>query len=116
MNKLIRSLIHEEGTIKGHEQFNSYIKKYYKGLFGAPEEGKFSWDETRTNDILQVSDEENNLLTTPYNEEEVRKVVFQMKHNKAPRSDGFPPEFYKNFLDVIKLDLLELFILFMLDN
>jgi hypothetical protein len=31
-------------------------------LFSAPEEGNFSLDESRTNDIPQVSDEENSLL------------------------------------------------------
>ena len=39
----------------------------------------------------------------------MRKTVFQMKHNKAPGPDGFPAEFYQNFWDVIKSDLLQLF-------
>jgi hypothetical protein len=38
--------------------------------------------------------EENSLLPSPYSEEEVRKAVFQMEHNKAPGPDGFPAEFY----------------------
>ena len=66
-------------------------------------------DESRTDDIPQVSDEENGLLTAPYSEEEVKKAVFQMEHNKAPGPDGFPVEFYQNFWDVIKSDLLDLF-------
>jgi hypothetical protein len=48
-------------------------------------------------------------LTALYTEEEVKKVVFQMEHNKAPGPDGFPAEFYQNFWEVIKSDLLELF-------
>ena len=32
-----------------------------------------------------------------------------MKHNTAPGPDGFPAEFYQNFWDVIKSDLLQLF-------
>ena len=104
--KRIFSLIQDEGTIEGHEQLKSYITNYYKGLFGAPEEGNFTLDETRTDDIAQVSVEENGLLTAPYSEEEVRKAVFQMEHNKAPGPDGFPAEFYQNFWDVIKTDLL----------
>ena len=32
-----------------------------------------------------------------------------MKHNIAPGPDGFPTEFYQNFWDVIKSDLLQLF-------
>jgi hypothetical protein len=95
--------------IEGHEQLKSFITSYYKGLFGAPEESNFSLDETRTEDIPQVSQAENNFLTSPYSEEEVRKVVFQMEHNKAPGPDGFPAKFYQSFWDVIKVDLLALF-------
>jgi hypothetical protein len=73
----------DEGTIEGHEQLKSYITSYDKGLFGAPEEGNFLFDETRTNDIPQVSQAENDFLTSLYTEEEVRKVAFQMEHNKA---------------------------------
>ena len=32
-----------------------------------------------------------------------------MEHNKAPGPYGFPAEFYQNFWDAIKLDLLALF-------
>ena len=50
------------------------------------------------------------ILTNPYSEEEVRKAVFQMEHNKAPGPDGFPAEFYQNFWDLIKNDLMDLFV------
>jgi hypothetical protein len=33
-----------------------------------------------------------------------------MEHNKASGLDGFSAEFYQNFLEIIKMDLLELFI------
>ena len=46
--KLIHSLSQDEGMIEGHEQLKSYITNYYKNLFGEPEEGNFSMDETRT--------------------------------------------------------------------
>jgi hypothetical protein len=54
-------------------------------------------NESRIDDIPQVSPEENVFLTNPYSEKEVRKAVFQMKLNKAPGPDGFPTEFYQNF-------------------
>jgi hypothetical protein len=82
MKKLIRSLVLDDGTIEGHEKLNSYITNYCKGLFGAPEEGNLSFDESRTDDIPQVLDEENNLLTAPYSKDEVRKVVFKKKKTR----------------------------------
>jgi mannosylglycoprotein endo-beta-mannosidase len=107
--KLIHSLTQEEGLIEGHEQLKAYITTYYKGLFGDPEESEVTLDESRIDDIPQVSPEENAILTNPYTEEEVRKAVFQMEHNKAPGPDGFPAEFYQNFWDIIKVDLMGLF-------
>jgi hypothetical protein len=71
--------------------------------------GEEPMDETLTNNIPQVSIEENNLLMVMYTEEEVRKTIFQMEHNKAPGHDGFPAEFYQKNWDTIKVDLLELF-------
>jgi hypothetical protein len=60
--KRIHSLVQEEGVIEGHEQLKSYITNYYKSLFGEPDESNLSMDESRTDDIPQVSVEQNNLL------------------------------------------------------
>ena len=95
--------------IQGQEHLKAYITSYYKGLFGAPAEDILSMDETRTEDIPQVSNEENTFLNSPFTEEEIKKAVFQMEHNKAPGPDGSPPEFYQHFWDAIKTDLIELF-------
>ena len=95
--------------IEGQEQLKDYITSYYKGLFGAPADDILTMDETQTDDIAQVSHEENRLLSSPFTEEEIKRAVFQMEHNKAPGPDGFPAEFYQHFWDVIKADLIELF-------
>jgi len=49
--KCIHSLLQDEGLIEGQAQLKEYITNYYKGLFGAPEEGNFTLDESRTDDI-----------------------------------------------------------------
>ena len=95
--KCIYSLQQDEGRIEGQEELKKYITDYYKSLFGAPAEGNFTLDETRTDDIPQVTAEENDILTAPFSEEEVKAAVFQMEHNKAPGLDDFPIEFYQNF-------------------
>jgi hypothetical protein len=63
-------------------------------------------------DIPQVSEEENEVLTAPFSEEEVKMAVFDMEHNKAPGPDGFPANFYQFFWDVVKPDLMNLFVEF----
>lgn len=47
-------------------------------------------------------------MTAPFTEEEVRFAIFQMEHNKAPGSDGFPAEFYQKFWEIIKGDLMSM--------
>jgi hypothetical protein len=63
-------------------------------------------DESRIDDIPQVSLEENTILTSPYSEEEIWKTVFQIEHNKASGLDDFLAEFYETFWDIIKENLL----------
>jgi hypothetical protein len=53
--------------------------------------------ENRIDDITQLSEEENVLLTTNFTEEEVFQAITQMEHNKSPGPDGFPAEFYQRF-------------------
>ena len=48
------------------------------------------------------------MLTAPFSEE-VKLVVFDMEHNKAPGPDGFPTKFYQFFWEVVKPDLMNLF-------
>jgi len=62
----------------------------------------------RTNDILQVSLTENEFLTAPFTEQEIRDAIFSMEHNKEG-PDGFSAEFYQHFWDVIKGDLMSMF-------
>jgi hypothetical protein len=40
---------------------------------------------------------ENEFLTTPFTEKEIREAIFSMEHNKAPGPYGFPAEFYQHF-------------------
>ena len=70
--KLIYSLHQDEGLIEGHDNLKAYIMKYYKNLFGQPEDDNFSLDESRMDDGAQVSDQQNAHLTAPYSEEEVK--------------------------------------------
>jgi hypothetical protein len=66
-------------------------------------------DESQTGDTPQVSNLENEFLTSPFTEEEVRVAIFQMEHNKVSGPDGFPPEFFQVFWGLIKDDLMALF-------
>jgi hypothetical protein len=105
----IFQLQHEDRVIEGDQALKEYITSYYKDLFGRSKPSSFSLDESRVDDIEQVSQEENDLLTRPFTMDEVWEAIFQMEHNKAPGSDGFPAEFYQSCWEIIKNDLMTLF-------
>ena len=85
------------------------VTDYYKGLFGKPVRNNFSLDESMTDDIPKVTPAENEVLAAEFSEKEVREAIFQMKHNKAPGSDGSPAEFYQVFWSLIKDDIMAMF-------
>jgi hypothetical protein len=54
-------------------------------------------DESQTDDIPQVSDEENAHLTAPYSEDELKKGGFPNEHNKALARMVFQLEFLGHY-------------------
>jgi hypothetical protein len=99
----------EDGIIVGDQELKRYITRYYKNLFGQHVESNISLDESNIDDISQVTENENETLTSPFTMAEIKEAVFQMEHNKATGSDGFPVEFYQVLWEIIKEDMLALF-------
>ena len=56
----------------------------------------------------RLSQADNIELTRPFTEEEVRKVVFDMKDNTAPGPDGFGVTFYMSCWESIKTEFMEM--------
>jgi hypothetical protein len=98
--------------ITSGEPLKTHITKYYKNLFGPPENSDFVMDDGQRDDIPQVTQLENDFLTLWFTEDEVRTTIFGMEHNKALGPDGFPTEFYPAFWHVIKPELMALFVEF----
>ena len=73
----IYRLEQNEGVIEGEDDHKRYITNYYKGLFGPSKKNNFSMDESRTGDIPQVTDQENERLTADFTEKEVRGLYFK---------------------------------------
>lgn len=57
--------------------------------------------------LLLVTREMNEHIMIHISLEEMERVVLQMKKGKALGPYGFPVEFFQEFRDIIKLDLLE---------
>ena len=84
------------------------IEKFYKKLFGKQNPSSVSLDNDAWATKGRLSAEEDELLNSPFSEEEVRKVIFDMKENSAPGPDGFGVSFYKSCWEIIKNDFMEL--------
>jgi hypothetical protein len=93
----------------GEENVKTYITNYNKCLFVPSGRNHFSLNETHIEDIPQVSEFENEILSYAFSENEIKEANFQTEHNKSPGADGFPAEFYQHFWHIIKPDLLTLF-------
>lgn len=52
--------------------------------------------------------EDNEYLTKSFTEEEVKKVIFDMKENTTPGPDGFSVTFYKNCWEIIKDEFMQM--------
>jgi hypothetical protein len=78
-------------------------------LFGPPSENHFSLVEEEINYIPQISQEENEILSVDFTEEEVCEAITNMERNKTPGPDGFPVEFYQIFWSILQNDLMRLF-------
>jgi hypothetical protein len=51
-------------------------------------------------------------LTADFSEKEVHGTIMQMEKNKAPGPDDVLAEFYQKFWEVIKSDLMSMFVAF----
>jgi hypothetical protein len=84
----IFQLQNEGQIIEGDDAPRKHITSYYKNLFGPPSRNMVSMDESRIDDIPQVSEVENESLIKKITEKEVKEAIFQMEYNKA-KSQGW---------------------------
>jgi hypothetical protein len=58
--------------------------------------------------MMKLSDEDRESLTIPFSLEEIHNVVSDLKHNSAPGPDGLLAEFFQDFWDTIKNEILDI--------
>jgi hypothetical protein len=99
-------LCHDGVFVNDSEGINKIASSYYKDLFGP---SVLSSINISNLNMKQLSDTDRSFLTAPFTINDIKKVVFEMKHNSAPGPDGFPVEFFQNFWDLIQMDVWNLF-------
>ena len=108
--KFIKSLISEKGeTLSNIEVISEEIVNFFGKLYSKPEGD--SW-RIEGIDWVPISRESAIWLDRPFSEEEVQMAIFQLNKEKAPSPDGFTIVVYQECWDVIKEDLIRVFLEF----
>jgi hypothetical protein len=102
----ILSLVHEENIVSTDDDINKVATDFYKDLFGPSPVSSINMSNFHMN---MLSEEDRILLTAPFTIEEIKLVVFSLKHNSAPGPDGIPAEFFQDFWELIHIELWNLF-------
>jgi hypothetical protein len=88
----ILTLSHGDSMAQDENGINQLATSFYKNLFGPSQDSSISLDNLY---MKWLDDDERELLTSPFSMEEIKDVVFSLKHNSAPGPDGFPSEFFR---------------------
>ena len=73
-----------------------YVYSFYRDLLGSEAPRHLSLAANTWSGETRVSDQENNSILLTFSEDELERLVMDMKVNTAPGPDGFPVSFFKN--------------------
>lgn len=82
---------------------------FYKNLFAKEERGGIKLVDNFWEVSQKVSADENDGLTAPFLESEIKEAVFSCYPDGAPGPDGLPFLFYQKFWDIVKTDITNMF-------
>ncbi|XP_031091127.1 uncharacterized protein LOC115996126 [Ipomoea triloba] len=105
-NNTINKLKNSAGTwVEKGPGLNALILNYFSCLFDTT-----PGDLTPVLNCIKprITHSHNQLLLRPTNPEEVKRAVFSMHPDKSPGPDGFNPEFYQAFWDILGPDITQL--------
>jgi hypothetical protein len=85
-----------------------FIKNSYQQIY-KKEDINFDSAHKITQNLPQISDEQNSSLTELIKEEEISNLISSLPNNKSPGSDGLTYEFYKLSKDIIVPVLTKLY-------
>lgn len=84
--------------------------EFYRSLFAKEPSGSVKLGDKFWDDADLVSDEENEMLTVPFTEDEIKNTIFSCYPKGAPGPDVLPSLFYQKFWDIVKGDIVSMFI------
>lgn len=89
--------LEEDGkTMVELHEIKRVIYNYYKQLFGRQPKRSVTLSMEAWGQDERLSGKDNEILMTLFSEEEVQRVIKDLKLNSAPGPDGFSSAFYKS--------------------
>lgn len=107
---LIHALEGPQGTATETKDMIEVASSFYKDLFCFEDREGFSLAQDFFSEGEKVTAADNSVLQAPFSEQEVKKVVFDSYADGAPGPDGLSFMFYQHFWELIKSDLMALFL------
>lgn len=114
--KRIEALEGPQGLVEDEQGMMDIAVDYYKNLFRFEDRGPLSLDDNFWEETDKVTITENELLSAPFSEEEIREAIFSCYAEGAPGPDGLPFLFYQKFWDLVKTDIVSMFQDFLAGN
>uniref|UniRef100_C6JRP7 Reverse transcriptase domain-containing protein n=1 Tax=Sorghum bicolor TaxID=4558 RepID=C6JRP7_SORBI len=99
----------DSGDIRGQKDITEHIVSFYKNLFGPSENCSISMGNGFWPLEMKLNGEESSTLVKPFELEEIKGVVMDMKTNSAPGPNGFSVVFFQKFWDTISGDMMGMF-------
>jgi hypothetical protein len=91
----VHSLVDNGVLIEGTKDLIDHATSYYKELFGPAPGNLFSISPSIWSNVEKLNTDDNDNLTRPFTEEEVKNTLFSMDTNRAPGMDEIPIVFYQ---------------------
>lgn len=85
------------GLVEDEKDMLDIAVSFYKELFAAEESAGVSLGENFWSESDKVTNEENEMLTASFTEEEIKEAIFICYPEGAPGPDGLPFFFTRNF-------------------
>lgn len=101
----IHSLMDENGRELDLGDIKSHIVAYFMKPFKDSGHRRPKWNGVQ---FKRISTNVRNWLERPFEEKEVKRVVWNIEDDKAPRPDGFSMAFFKCCWEVIKCGIIDI--------
>ncbi|KAK1293308.1 hypothetical protein QJS10_CPB17g00806 [Acorus calamus] len=99
--------MHIDGTARhGQEDIATHLVAHFSRAFRRSRRWFPKWNDEA---LPQLSEEQRNSLSCPFQEEEIRRVIFSAEGDKASGPDRFTFRFFQTFWTLGKPDILQVF-------